>query len=75
MKTIEEIKNEIAVKHGYKDYNHAYMNMRSIAISEFIDEVAEQYAKQRCDEQIDKCFEFSGNQPFIRNTPNVVTTK
>ena len=42
MKTIEQIKNDVAVKHGYKDWNNIMRGAQFL----FIDEVATEYAKK-----------------------------
>lgn len=76
MKTIdlEEVKNAVAKLHGYKNWKDVTPHY---ALS-LIDEVAEQYAKQRCDEQIKACADeikdnISGFGNAILSTPNVVT--
>lgn len=82
MKTIEEIKNEVAKNLGFDpDYDAELM----------IDECMQEYAKQCCDQQIVACAENSKLKPVpnctykgilkiidqdsILNTPNVVTKK
>lgn len=60
MKTIEEIKNEVAVKHGYKDWlelchHYQYVEFSHNEFNGYLNEVATEYAKQCCDEQIKEC--------------------
>lgn len=73
MKTIEEIKNEISVKYGYHSFSDA-LEMSVCDIGEMVNELAETYAKQCCDEQIKACVKFSAEHPYdyIKNTPNVL---
>lgn len=89
MKLIEEIKNSVAVKYGFENFNRFANNCIDIDLfNDIINEVAEQYAKQCCDEQIKACSEsatanvvydsFDGtydavvSKKSIVNTPNVV---
>lgn len=48
MKPLEEIKNQVAVKHGYSDWEHILFNERW----KFTDEVAEEYARQCCESKL-----------------------
>ena len=86
MKTIEEIKNEVAVKHGYKDWRDADLCTSYDQSDALVSEAMQEYAKQRCDEQILQCAEvlkkgtpnklMNGNlKEYVIQTPNVVTTK
>jgi len=91
MKTIEEIKNEVAVKHGCTNWIILVRKVNcGISYTDFINienEVATKYAKQCCDEQIKACAEnvairdeelnpsYELAEFSILNTPNVVTTK
>lgn len=76
MKTIdlEEIKNQVAVKYGYKDWEWFPFEERGRRV----DEVATEYAKQCCDEQIKACAEGIENLEYpkehVLSTSNVVTT-
>lgn len=88
MKSIEQIKNEVAVKNGYADWLDLMTQYKlelKISYSRlnlYIDEVADKYAKQCCEEQIKACAEsFDKDDSLdkcsmsaILNTPNVVTT-
>jgi len=87
MKSLEEIKNEVAVKHGYKDWHDADLCTSYDQSDALVSEAMQEYAKQLCDEQIIACAEqfvdttMDMNIPYgeirdnILNTPNVVTTK
>lgn len=60
MKNIEEIKNEVAVKHGYVDFKHIkgciLLGKIDPSFVEYIlNEIAEEYAKQCCQTQIVNC--------------------
>ena len=50
MKKIEEIKNEVAVKHGYKDWHDADLCTSYDQSDALVSEAMQEYAKQRCDE-------------------------
>lgn len=79
MKSIEEIKNQVAVRHGFKKWSHIPMVKKGL----YIDEVAYEYAKQCCQTQIVKCTinlnvdylkrteKYSDAVNSILNTPNV----
>lgn len=97
MKTLEEIKNKVAVNAGYENwinimfYHNSGMVISSYQFSLIINQVAEEYARQCCTEQIKACenneliksfceLEFETDKyrfikEYIKNTPNVVTTK
>lgn len=92
MKNLEEIKEGVAIKHGFKNWfsltNHCWQNLQFKRLHDCEDEVAEEYAKQCCDEQIKACAEKAQDEATssyageiivevdsILNTPNVVTKK
>lgn len=94
MKTIEEIKNEVAVKNRYGKWddimfyhNGGGSSLSAEKLSNMVNEVAEEYAKQRCQTQIVNCTinlnidypkgteKYSDAVNSILETPNVVTTK
>lgn len=62
MKTIEEIKNEVSVKHGYESFYFMLLHMyagesKPIDVSDIISEAMQEYAKQCCEEQKNACAE------------------
>ena len=61
MKTIEEIKNEVAVKHGYKNWHDADLCTSYDQSDALVTEAMQEYAKQCCDEQIKACAENSSS--------------
>jgi len=79
---LEEIKDKVAKDKGYKNWSWMPFNERNYNF----DEVATEYSKQCCDEQIKACaenvnyscehcgFEHKDSEKIL-NTPNVVTTK
>lgn len=83
MKTIEEIKNEVALKHGYDNWPDLICQMlhvgwRMTAFLKYENEAIQEYAKQCCDEQIKACAEKYDNSndeldyyQVIISTPNV----
>jgi len=90
MKSIEEIKNEVAVNNGFVDWRavmfYHKQSLNTEEFSEIVDQVAYEHAQQCCDEQIRECKEgiilSISNITYRRkaanivaNTPNVVTTK
>lgn len=50
MKTLSQIKDIIAKKHGYKDFDDVRNNIPISRIIELTDEVAEEYASQAVDD-------------------------
>lgn len=87
MKNIEEIKNEVAVKHGFDEWDiYSFNRSNGTNIDAMVNEVAIEHSKQCCDEQIKSCsnevkyacshcgFEHKDSENVI-NTPNVVTLK
>jgi len=84
---LEKIKNEVAVKHGYKSFQKLLYSFYkdsdtiSLEVQKVVNEVATEYARQMCDEQINVCAQeyvkpYEGMQRervlVILNTPNVV---
>lgn len=62
MKTLEEIKKEVAVKYRFKSWERILelVSLRDCPINwfeEYENEVAEEYARQCCEEQIKACLE------------------
>jgi len=58
MKTLEEIKYEVAKELGYKDYEHMVLLGNTYWISQATDHVAKRYAEQaieRCAAVADTC--------------------
>lgn len=45
MKTLAEVKNEVAEGFGFKDWNSLYWNASNVQLSEAIDVLAIRYAK------------------------------
>lgn len=72
MKTIdlEEIKNIVAINNSYDCWD----SLPPFTKIECVNEVAELYAEQSCDLQIEACAERASSNCFasINNTPNVV---
>lgn len=57
MKTIEEIKKDVAVGHGFDEWNiYDFNRANGSNIDLMVREIAIEYAKQRCDEQIQDCY-------------------
>jgi len=58
---LEQIKNEVAVKHGFENFEQIidciYVNSNGAGsiMEDIIDEVAAEHARQMCDEQIKAC--------------------
>lgn len=82
MKTIEEIKHQVAVENGYKNWfsltNHCWQNHLFKLIHDSEDEAIHLYAKQCCDEQRIACaanatanFNAEIDKESILSTPNV----
>jgi len=80
---LEKIKNEVAVKHGYNmwlDILGIFSTSTDISYLQLIElenEVATEYARQMCDEQIHACSiavnsERLMAQRLVQSTPNVV---
>jgi len=44
MKTLEEIKNEVAIEHGYRDWNHVLLESSLVTIESLMDGVTRRYA-------------------------------
>jgi len=81
---LEQIKNQVAKKHGFKAWKDVGVIYRYI----YTDEIAEYYAQQCCDEQIKACCEnakihedwnadytqcnYYVDEDSILSTPNVV---
>lgn len=61
MKNLEEIKLQIAVENGFKNWfsatNHCWQNLMFQRVHELEDLAMREYAKQCCDEQIKACAE------------------
>lgn len=78
MNTIEEIKNQVAVKLAYINWSNLQRDYCRSPIDEIIQEIAQEYAKQMCEKQREACDEnFRKWNPKISTddillTPNVL---
>lgn len=86
MKTIQEIKNEVAVNNGYVDWRavmfYHKQPLNTEEFSEIVNEAMQQYAKQCCDELRTKIGVFLVDKNHVKASldlmsfnPNVVKTK
>ena len=70
MKTLEEIKDEVAIKHGFDDWKQTMHRTGRPFLIEMMEEVAHKHAKQMCEHQKQIC-----NDNAVLNFKSKVTGK
>lgn len=79
MKTLEQIKDEVAVDHGFKNYFHVCELFRDNVISQFsfddyIDDTCKEYTQQCCHKLRQDCADKAIEMMyFLPDDPNIQT--
>jgi len=76
IKTIVEIKDLVAIKRGFKNWEALVFGTLLLSSERYLNELTDEIARQSCDEQIKACaiFERKYSNQKILKTSNIITS-